>query len=341
MQTQKQNRFSAKNIVQYVLMLIVALVLLYYSFRGISWKEFVQSLSQCRWIWIVAAMAVGIVEFLTRGARWKMMLSQIDPESSIGASYHGVTIGNLANFAFPRIGEIIRCGVVSTLKKNTTFEGAVGTVVAERAWDLICLILLTVGFAAACWSDFGEFFKNNMIDPASGKVSSSSLIITVAVFGSIILLAVLTFAFRKRLSKTKAGSKIVGFLSNMWHGMKAALKMKRKWLFLLLTVILWGSFFATSLFTIKAFPVLAALGWKDALFLMIVGSLGWVVPVQGGIGAYHFIMALAASQIYAVDWKDGVVFATISHESQAVIMILTGAVSLIIYTIQKRKLQRR
>ena len=319
-------------------MLALALVLLYYSFRGLSWKEFIQSLGQCRWIWIIMAMAVGVAEFLIRGARWKMMLSQIDPQSSVGVSYHGVTIGNLANFAFPRIGEIVRCGVVSTLKKDTTFEGAVGTVVAERAWDLICLIFITIVFAAVCWNDFGEFFKNNMIDPASGKVNSSSMLVVIAIIAAVVVAAILIIVFRKRLSKTKAGGKIVGFLSNMWHGMKAALKMKRKWLFLLLTVLLWGSFFATSLFTIKAFPVLAGLGWKDALFLMVVGSLGWVVPVQGGIGAYHFIMALAASQIYAVDWNDGVVFATISHESQAAIMILTGAVSLVVYTFKKRKL---
>ena len=115
--------------------------------------------------------------------------------------------------------------------------------------------------------------------------------------------------------------------------------MKHKWLFFLLTILLWGSFFLTSYFTIQAFPILAGLGWKDALFLMVVGSLGWVVPVQGGIGAYHFIMALAASQIYAVPWNDGVVFATISHESQAVSMILTGVISLIIYTVLKRKIQ--
>lgn len=339
MQQDKSRRFSAKNVIQYVLMLALACVLLYYSFKGISWGEFVNSLSDCKWGWILLAIFVGFLEFSIRGYRWKMMLSQIDPESSFWPSYHGVTIGNLANFAFPRVGEVIRCGVVSTLKKNTTFEGAVGTVVAERAWDLICLITITIVFAALCWNEFGEFFRNNMMDPASGKFTTSSLIVIFSVLAAIVLAFVLTYVFRDRLSKTKAGKKVVGFLSNMWKGMKAAFKMKHKWLFFLLTILLWGSFFLTSLFTIKAFPVLAGLGWKDALFLMVVGSLGWVVPVQGGIGAYHFIMALAASQIYAVPWNDGVVFATISHESQAVSMILTGVISLIIYTVLKRKIQ--
>ena len=337
----KTKRFSAKYIIQYVLMLALAVVLLYFSFRKISWGEFVAGLSTCRWGWIAAAVATGFFEYLIRGARWKMLLGQIDPDSSVWASYHGVSIGNLANFAFPRIGEVARCGVVSTLKKNTTFEGAVGTVVAERAWDLFCLVLIGVSFAFLCWNEFGEFFFNQMIDPASGKFTSSSLRLVFIILGSVVLLAILTYAFRKTIAQTKIGSKIIGFLSNMWQGIKAAFKMKRKWLFFLYTILLWGSFYATSYFTIEAFPALEGLGWKDALFLMVVGSFGWVIPVQGGIGAYHFIIALAASEVYAVQWNDGVVFATISHESQALSMILCGVVSLIYYAWYKRNITKQ
>ena len=117
--------------------------------------------------------------------------------------------------------------------------------------------------------------------------------------------------------------------------------MKHKWLFFIYTALLWGSFYATSYFTIEAFPALGGLGWKDALFLMVVGSFGWVIPVQGGIGAFHFIIALAASEVYAVSWNDGVVFATISHESQALSMILCGVISLIYYALYKRKTSRQ
>jgi len=67
----------------------------------------------------------------------------------------------------------------------------------------------------------------------------------------------------------------------------------------------------------------------DALFLMVVGSLGWVVPVQGGIGAYHFIVSLALTSVYGISRTQGFVFATISHETQAVTMILFGLFSLI------------
>ena len=83
-------------------------------------------------------------------------------------------------------------------------------------------------------------------------------------------------------------------------------------------------------------PALASLSWADALFLMFLGGFGWAVPVQGGIGAYHFIIALALSQLYGVEHSNAVVFATISHEAQAFMMILCGAISLISYTTAKR-----
>ena len=80
------------------------------------------------------------------------------------------------------------------------------------------------------------------------------------------------------------------------------------------------------------------LGASDALFLMMVGSFGWVIPVQGGIGAYHLIISLALASVYGISQTTGVIFATISHESQALTMLVCGVISLISFTLSKRKI---
>jgi len=77
----------------------------------------------------------------------------------------------------------------------------------------------------------------------------------------------------------------------------------------------------------------------DALFLMVVGSLGWVVPVQGGFGAYHFIVSMTLVPIYGVTQSTGLIFATISHESQVVQMIICGIISLISVAVYKKKIK--
>ena len=60
------------------------------------------------------------------------------------------------------------------------------------------------------------------------------------------------------------------------------------------------------------------------MFLMLVGSLGWLVPVPGGFGAFHYVVALALSTVYSLPFELGIIFATISHESQSLMMAVTG-----------------
>ena len=82
-----------------------------------------------------------------------------------------------------------------------------------------------------------------------------------------------------------------------------------------------------SVCTMLAIPELGDLNAMDALFLMIAGSFGWLVPVPGGFGSFHFIVSLALSTIYGIPFELGIIFATLSHESQAVTMALCGGIS--------------
>ena len=111
------------------------------------------------------------------------------------------------------------------------------------------------------------------------------------------------------------------------------------WMFFLYTLLIWLTYWLTSLTTIYAFAQVGHLGGTDALFLMIVGGMGWVVPVQGGIGAYHFIVSLALAKVYGIAQTTGVIFATISHEAQALVMILCGAASLISVSLWKKHIK--
>ena len=63
-------------------------------------------------------------------------------------------VGYLMNIAFPRMGEISRCGVLSRYE-NISFTKLVGTVVVERLIDVIVLLLLTfLVIANPVWACF-------------------------------------------------------------------------------------------------------------------------------------------------------------------------------------------
>ena len=57
----------------------------------------------------------------------------------------------------------------------------------------------------------------------------------------------------------------------------------------------------------------------------LVGGLGFAVPVPGGIGAFHFIISLALAGMYGIPMEMGIIYATLSHTSQAITQVVFGA----------------
>jgi len=63
-----------------------------------------------------------------------------------------------------------------------------------------------------------------------------------------------------------------------------------------------------------------------------------VVPVQGGFGAYHIITASALG-LFGITYEKGLIFAVISHESQTLLVIVAGIISLVYLYLSQRKHQ--
>lgn len=331
--------FSFKKLVQYLLLLALAGVLLYYSFREVKWGDFIAGLKSCNYYWIVASMGIGILGFVARALRWRLLLLPLNGSVSFKQAYDGITIAYLTNFVFPRAGEVARCGVVAK-KGKVTFEGALGTVVIERGFDMICLIFWIFLLLIFKWDEFGGFISSELLAPFKYKLSANLIWIAAISLIALVALCAAIWKFRSRLLGIAVFKKMADIAKGLVQGLLSAFRMKHKWLFFLYTLAIWGTYWLTSYTTIQAFSSVAHLNGTDALFLMIVGGLGWVVPVQGGLGAYHFIVSLALAKVYAITQTTGVIFATISHESQALVMILCGAVSIMSMSLASRNLKR-
>lgn len=316
-----------KKALKYLAFLLLAGILLHFSFKGVKWSDFISGLQSCNWWWIAASMAIGISGFLFRALRWRILLRAINKDVTLKETFNGINIGYLTNFVFPRAGEVARCGVIANTRK-VSFEKTLGTVVLERSLDMVCLLLWMFLLFLFTWGEFGSFVKGEILNPLQTKFNSlvwpMTILCAVAAAGGLAL-----WIFRKRVMEIKIVGKIIQVIKGLMEGVFSAFRMEEKWMFLLYTLLIWLTYWLTSLTTIYAFPQVGHLNGTDALFLMIIGGLGWVVPVQGGIGAYHFIVSLALAKVYGIAQATGVVFATISHEAQALVMILCGAASLI------------
>jgi len=333
------------NIIKYSVSLVVAVVLLWFSFRSVKWNDFVTGLSNCRWIFVALSMLAGVVAFWLRALRWRMTLLPIDPSTKKTVTFNAINISYLANMVFPRIGEFVRCGYITANsatdkegKRLASYDKVLGTVVVDRSCDVLSLLSLLVLLLVLGWGRFGSFFVGKMWAPLSDKLDFSLWWIIIPLFA--IGVAGIYVVYKLRNSGGIVG-KIVGFVLGIWNGFTSCLKMDRAWLFFVYTALIWMMYWlmsASILWAVKPISpeLIGNLDLIDALFLMLAGSLSSLVPVPGGFGAFHYIVALAISTVYGIPFEVGIIFATLSHESQALTQAVCGLSSYAAESLKKR-----
>ena len=312
---------TLKKILKYTLSLAVACILLWFSFRDVEWAEFMAGLKSCRWGFILMSMAAGAFAFWLRALRWRQLLLPIDPQTSRMTTFNGINIGNISNFVFPRIGEFVRCGVI-TRRTTATYDKVLGTVVLERGWELLVMMMMLAVVLVAGFERFGSFFMESIWLPLSQKFNMWWMAVVMLAAASVIMYMI--WKYRER---SAVCSKVWGVFRGILQGFSSCLRMEKKWLFFAYTALIWMTYWFMATCTMWAAPFLGHLDIVDALFLSLVGGLGFAVPVPGGIGAFHFIISLTLASIYGIPMETGIIYATISHTSQAITQIVFGVVS--------------
>lgn len=333
---------TIKKTIKYIASAAVAVLLLWFSFRDVEWSSFAAVLKECHWGYVALSMAAGSFAFLLRALRWRRLLMPIDESISTLTTFNGVNIGMISNFVFPRIGEFVRCGVITRRsapvdpehpdKKKASYDKVLGTVVLERSWELLVMLLLLAVVVIAGFKRFGGFFIEQIWNPMAQRLDFSiwwivALLVAVCAAGLWLL-------WRYRESNAFC-SKVWGIFKGILQGFASCLKMDNKWLFFAYTACIWLTYWLMAASTVWAAPFLEHLDIIDALFLSLVGGIGFAVPVPGGIGAFHFVISLALSMVYGIPMEMGIVYATLSHTSQAITQIFFGAVSYIVEAVRK------
>ena len=348
------------NVLKYGGSIILAAVLLYFAFRKVNWADFWAALKACRWEFVLLSTLFGLCGFYLRALRWREVLLPIDPTTRTLSCFNGVNIGYAVNMVLPRVGEVLRCTYITAHSKKVkdpktgeehrlaSFDKALGTAVLERSVDVVMLGVLLVVFLIFTWDKYGGFFAEKIFGAASGRFSWIGLAIIALILIAVLLSGwtVIRFAHRwKPLGKVKE------FCRGLWQGFVSCLKMKRAWWFFLLTILLWFCYWmmsATILWAVQgidtstvsfdlasAVSTIRSLNMTDALFLMLAGALSTIVPVPGGFGAFHFIVAGAVSYVYGLPFEFGIIFATLSHESQELNQLIWGGISFAIEQFRK------
>ena len=251
--------------------------------------------------------------------RWKELLVPFDNDIKLIKVWDAVNVGNLTSLALPGAGEFLRCGYVTT--KKMEYDKALGTLVCERMWDMIAVIVISIASFAYEWTRLGDYFKENLIDPVFGKRGLWWILLLV-----VVLIVLFVVVVRKYRDRSNLCRKIAESLSRLWLGFKAFEKSDNKLQIVGSTVVIWAMYILMSFCIMRALPDMEGLNIMDAMFFSAIGNVASVVPVPGSIGAYHYLVATAVG-FYGLSWDIGILYATLNHEIHAVLIAVLGLIS--------------
>ncbi len=329
------------SVLKFLFFLSIGILLIWLAVRNLTEKDkasIAEAFTQANYYWLVLSMFLSFLSHLVRAMRWRVLLQPLGFKPKLSNTFFALMVGYLANFALPRLGEISRCGVLTKYEKIPFTEGF-GTVIAERAIDLLCVILLFLGALVFQYDELWGLTNDKIVSPLSTKflslMQSNLFFITFAVI--MIGITMSFFVFRKR-SKGLFSKKVKEIALGFWEGLKSVKNIKRPYLFLFHTILIWFLYTALLYVGFFCFKEMAQLSFGAALAIMLFGSLG-IAFVPGGTGAYQALVTETLTSAYKISFTFAFAFSWLIWTSQFVLILLLGVISLILLPVMNKKIK--
>ncbi len=306
---------------KFSLPLLLGLVLLFYAFKNIQLDDFLSKLDQTRYEWVIGSMLLSSLAYVSRAYRWQLLLRAADQKVSTFRLTLAVFVGYLANLAFPRLGEVVRCAV---LKKTNQIPVSlsIGTVVTERIIDSLVLLFFLIIALLLEFDLIVTYFENIFSIyhiPLDGLLYAA---LTLLMIFSILVLVILR-------THTPLSQRTKKMASEVLKGILTIKSIQSKSLFLITTTVMWLTYFLMSYMIFFALEETSSLSLTAGFMLLVSGGIALALPVQGGIGTYHAMIAMMLG-LYGIENTTGLFLATLLHSSQILSVVIFGGISLVI-----------
>ena len=326
----RKTRKIAIDILKYSITLGIAAFLLWFVYRDLSFESLLKQFADVNYYWILLSISLALLSHYLRAYRWNILLEPLGYQLKTSRTFIAVMVGYFANNLVPRLGEVTRCGI---LKKNdnVSMTSAFGSVVAERAFDLLSLLTLASITFIVEFDKLNKFILENFQDKFSDSRSLYQLVFLGA--GIIIISGFILYylfkAFRKKFHRNPVYLKIRQFIKELLDGFLSIRKIKNQTGFWVSTAIIWILYYMMLIVVFYAYPPTSNLTWLAGLTLLIMSGLGMSAPVQGGIGVFHILVS-SVLVLYGISADDGKVFALIAHTTQFLTIMFFGGISFVI-----------
>ena len=303
----------------------MAVFFMWLAFRGLDFGKIKSYFSKANYIWVAAAAFFGLLSYWFRAVRWNFLLEPLGYRISNTNSFWTIAFGYLMNLTIPRSGEVARATALYGVEK-VPVDKSFGTIILERVVDLVCML----GFLGLTLVFKNEailaFYKQANVNVSPYKIFTVLGILSVA--------GILFFAYRDRFRNVPVLGKIISFTDGILAGILTIFKLKRPAGFVLYSIAIWICYYLAAYLIVFSLPETSDFSIADGFFIIVVGTLGMMIPASGGIGAFHFALKLGIGALFLSMGKSydegaevGLAYAFISHTMQLLLMVVTGFIA--------------
>ena len=323
---------NLRSILRIVLPLIIGGAILWWMYRGFDWDTLQRAMtSEMDWTWMWLSFPFGILAQVFRALRWRQVLRPLGERPRLHTSVNAIFLSYASSLVVPRVGEVLRCGVLKRYD-GVSFSRGLGTVVTERVVDMVMIALLSVLVFVLQISVFLQFFEQTGVSVGAviGRFSLTGWLVTGI---SILLIVGMGVYLLRRIELMKRTRAV---LQELTEGLLSVRQVEGRALFLLYSVAIWVCYFLHFYFTFFCFKSTEGLGTDVAMVAFIVGTFAVLVPTPNGAGPWHFAVKTVL-MLYGVPGDEGALFALIVHTVQTALVAALGVYSLLALSATKPK----
>ncbi|MCK6553238.1 flippase-like domain-containing protein [Candidatus Binatia bacterium] len=304
-----------------VLSIAISVVFLTIAVWNVDWRQAGAALARAHYIYVVPMFLVTVWTLYIRAQRWRLLLRPLG-NPPMGTLIAATNIGFMANMVLPlRAGEVIR-PVLLSRKEREPLGGVLATIVLERIFDMMMVLLLFgVSFVAVPVSDevrrWGYFVLFTAVAVAAGVAAIRWQEAT-----ALRLLA---------RAVARAPASVGHHLDHFFRGFIRALEiLDNPWTFLQAiawSLYLWIVIASTYFWGLLAFdlPVPWVVGSLVITSLIAIAVSAPSAP--GYIGAFQVGCALALG-LFGISESDAFAYSIVLHLTQFAGTIAAGLYSL-------------
>jgi uncharacterized protein (TIRG00374 family) len=324
-------------IIKYLFFLGLGIFLVWWSIHKMgdkNWEECKTALKSARFILFIPVFFILIASHLSRAIRWRILMKPLGYNPSLLNTFFAVMVGYLANLAVPRLGEVLKCTILGKYEKVPP-DKLVGTILVERAIDVVSLLIVFVIAIGTQASIIGEYAKDTI---RNNFLSGNKQMIIIKLAVVLVTVSVLYFALRfvfKKYNDIGFIKKINIIFKGVGAGLSSVKNLQNKGAFIFHSIFIWCCYAAGTYIGFFVIPQTSNLPVAAAFPVLAFASIGMIIT-PGGIGTYQlFIMQVM--ELYGIEIAYGYANGLLQWVAQFFIILIVGFICLLALPYYNRK----